>query len=547
MAKSVKSAILGIEIGILVTWLLQLRYEAGIDSLLYHAMASAVVRNGRAPWTLNPLSYLGLYPGSDSSSIPFLAADLALVSGIPLDYTIIAYNAILLLTLGLGLFILIRHLTNRADLAVLAVLLGSLAFGFYTTDQWNLDERSFNVALTPLFVYLALPRGRHFSALPDARRGSILGVISLLMATSHLSFLLLLPVLVLVPLTYGVAIYQFRWRRHRWASGLFFGAVVAAPLALLFTMSQVGVLAGLKLQYSLENSAFFSGDSPIIFFLNSFIFIATRAGPVIVVCAAIGLCFLATQRALLERPVLIGSLLLAGFLGIPLVLYSKDLLTPILVVPAIIGIGRLAEKTRKRSSVLVVAALMVVAGSATFNVWNASRTSARIDATYWTERGITPDATNTNLWIAIQSVESGCVYGNNWLAVRQVSVSPSRFVCGDSDVAFVLRQAILSPGFAQRFEVEYVGVFAGQPQNWFRSPMLERVTQDFARVPQLSFSAGRDLLMGYGVQVIIVDLQKPEQVPLYLFEGTTDSRFFRELWQNGWAAYKTSRFAVFYL
>jgi hypothetical protein len=243
----------------------------------------------------------------------------------------------------------------------------------------------------------------------------------------------------------------------------------------------------------------------------------------------------------------VGSLLLAGFLGIPVVLYSKDLLTPILVVPAVIGVGGLAEKTGKRALALLVAGLIVVSASAAFNVWNMSRSAARIDTTYWTEPGITPVAIDTNLWIAAKSDESGCVYGNNWLAVRQVSLSPSRFICGDSDVAFVLRQAILTPGFAQRFEVDYVGVFAGQPQNWFRSPMLERVAQDFATVPQLSFSAGRDLLLGYGVHVIVIDLQKPEQVPLFLFEGVTGSRFFRELWQNEWSVYKTSQFAVFYL
>src|SRR5712692_9550814 len=192
MSRSIGATLFAIELSILSGWLFGVRFETGIDALQYHRMAAAVVRYGVAPWIVNPLSYLGIHPGSDSSGIPFLVASFSLVSGIPVAATVLVYDALLIVTFGFGLFILTRQLTGRADVALLAILLGSLAFGFFTTVLWSFDERSFNVALTPLFLFLCLPRGVQSNMRRQTPRYVLVSLTGSMMLAAHLNFLLLL-------------------------------------------------------------------------------------------------------------------------------------------------------------------------------------------------------------------------------------------------------------------------------------------------------------------------------------------------------------------
>src|SRR5205809_7339090 len=52
-------------------------HEMGVDSFVWHGMATSLQANGYALWILSPFSYLGLYPLSHPSSGPFLASAVA--------------------------------------------------------------------------------------------------------------------------------------------------------------------------------------------------------------------------------------------------------------------------------------------------------------------------------------------------------------------------------------------------------------------------------------------------------------------------------------
>ena len=546
MRRSIGLALAAAEIGVLSWWALGLRFEIGFDSLQYQRMADAILRNGLAPWVLNPLSYIGMYPGSDNSGVPFLAASFSLAAGSPLAFTVAVYDAALLFLFGLGIFLLTRRLTGRSDVAVLAIFLGTLACGLFTTLSWSLDERSFNVALAPLFLLLVLPR----EVQTTHRRGpeclAVLGLMSFVMLASHANFLLLVPFIVLMPLIYGVIHHQYGFRQRRRASLLYFGIVALFPLLFLSALSGLGILNEFGLQYQLESSALFSGSSPVILMLNSLVFLGTRIGPANILFGLLGLLVLAIHRQLPTRGVLIGGLLLSGLVSLPIVLYSKDLLTPIFVVLGAVGIGGILGRCgSRRAWVIALSAVLVISGSVAFDSWNSARTERAGNALYWALPGITPEAQTGSVWLGAHTDTGNCAYGNNPAMLQQVVTPTGIGVCNAGAVDYLLSLGAPTSAGTSHFRVVFAGVSGVNPSNWFVSPDLDRMSSDFARLPMLHLDAGRALLREYHVSFVVVDLAKPFDTPTYAYQGTQTSLFFTELWSSLYPIYRTNDYAIF--
>ena len=546
MSRSTILLVVALELGILSWWFQGAQFETGLDALQYHRETSAIVRYGLAPWVVHPLSYLGTFPGSDSSGVPFLAASFAVVSGVTVSTTVMVYDCLLLLIFGLGLFALTRQLTHRTDLAILAIPMGTLAYGLITTLSWSLDERSFNVALAPVFLFLFFPRLARMTWPRSALEWVALGLISMVMVVSHLSFLLLLPFLVVVPLLYEVVRHLHAARRRTRTSFLYFGLIGLSPLLLLFALDQVGVLTSYGLEYQLENSALFSGNSPLIFLANAFVFVGTRVGPVNLVCVLIGLVYLATRPHLLSRNIPVGGLLLAGFLGLPIVVYSKDLLTPVFVVFGSIGIGGvLRSLPRRRTLALTISVVLVISGSLAFDTWNFARTSSAAEKQYLAPIRVTPETQSGNLWMNGQVLSQGCVYGNNPVLLQEVTNEPTTPYCTGLPIDVLINGGLSSVRGPPPFRVRYVGIWGINPNNWFTSPDLARVSDDFAQLPGLSLQAGQTLLSRYNINFIVVDLRMRYEIPRYNYQGTQRSLFFTDLWDNLYPVYQSKDFAVF--
>jgi hypothetical protein len=535
-----------IELGILSWWFYGADSERGVDALQYHRMANAIVQNGLAPWVVKPLSYIGMYPGSDNSGVPFLAAACSLVSGLQISTTVLVYDCSMLLIFGLGLFVLTHQLTRRTDLAMLAVLMGSFSYGFITALAWSLDGRVFNVALAPVFLFMFFPRGARMTwpmRLPEL---VVLGLVSAVMLVSHLSFLLLVPFLVVVPLLYTVVYHQHATRRRRRTSPIYFGLIGFTPLALIIGLDRLGVLTSYGLEYGLANSALFSGNSPLIFLANAFVFVGTQVGLVNIVGALIGFIYLATRPHLLSRNITIGGLLWAGFLGLPIVLYSKDLLTPVFVVLGAIGLGGVFRFSRRRPLVtLMVSALLVIAGSFAFDAWNFARSSTAAEQRYLAPVEVTSAARSGNLWISTDHSQRGCVYGNNPILLQEVTSEPGEPYCTGLPVDVLINGGVSSVRGRSPFRVQYVGFWGLNPGNWFTSPDLTQVSNDFANLPSLSFQAGQALLSKYNISFIVVDMRMRYEIPQYNYQGTQPSLFFADLWNNMYPLYATNDFVVF--
>lgn len=548
MRRSTAAALAGLEIGTLSWMLLGAQFETGLDALTYHRMANAIVQDGFAPWTLSPLSYIGMYPGSDSSGVPFLAASFSLLAGINVSAVVLVYDSVLLAVFGVGLFLLVSKLVQRTDVALLAVLMGSLAYGFFTSVNWSLDERSFNVALAPVFLILVLPRGTPRQPWWSEPSLPSVGLVSLLMFVSHLNFLLLLPFLLLVPLLCQVIDHRYAARRKRWASVVYFGVIGLSPLLFLAALSLTGVLAGYGLQYQLENSALFSGDSPFMFLANAFVFLGTRVGAVNLALAFLGLAVLATRPRLLQRDVLLGALVLAGFIGLPVVIYSKDLLTPVFVVIGAVALSRVIVRTPRRQVLAaLLAGVLILTGSVVFDTWNSARTSRAFEARFWAPAGVTPEMQDAGMWLDADNPGHGCAYGNNPALLQQVTNDPGVPFCTGLAIDVMINGRDTGAGLSQPFHATFVGINGANPSDWFTSPELAQVSADFTRLPNLDYQSGRALLLRYNVGFIVIDLKRPFQIPLYEFQGVHSSLFLEQLWASQYPIYRSGVLAVFRL
>ncbi len=546
MRRSTALFLAGIELAVLSWWFANLRFETGLDALQYHRMANSIVRDGLAPWVVNPLSYVGVYPGSDSSGVPFLVAIVSLTTGMSVQVGILVYDALLLMAFGLGLFSLVHQVSRRIDLALIAVLMGSLAYGLFTSASWSLDERSFNVAFTPLFLFLVWPNETTVVPWKSKPRMVALGLLGFALLVSHLSFLLLIPFLVLIPPLYQVVRSAHRMRRTRPASIIYFGVIALSPLALMAVLSQLGILSDLGLQYQLESSALFTGSSSFVFLLNAMVFVGTRIGAVNLACAALGFVYLASRPYLSSGRIALGGFVFAGFLGLPIVLYSKDLLMPIFVLVGSLGLGCLIRpNSGRRGFAIAVSVALVISGSVAFDAWNISRTTIATEAQLWAEPGVTPAAQSADSWMADHSLGTGCVYGNNGVAVQQVVLQPSQPLCTGIPVDRLIDLGIPTKQLGSPFNVVFLGIADPNPSNWFTSPELTKMAQDFARLPSLDYQSARALLMQYDVRLIVVDLQRPYEVPLYSYQGTRSSIFFQDLWNHLYPYYLTPEYAIF--
>jgi hypothetical protein len=277
------------------------------------------------------------------------------------------------------------------------------------------------------------------------------------------------------------------------------------------------------------------------------VFLATRAGPVIVALAGVGLLYIGTRRILTDERVLVNGILLGGLVGLPIIVYSKDLVTALLVIPAAIAIPSLLKnRLRVRATlILLIAGVVVLGGSAGFDAWNINRMSAYNSSGYWTSPGLTSEPASTNIWIGSQSRGPVCLYGNNWLGTRFVATAPFQFLCGDdSSVEDLVYLEAIGQGRIP-IHSRYAGVNGPNPSGWLESPELAQVLTDFRALPSMTYASGMALLSQYGVRYVVVSLAKPTQIALFQFQGTTESRFFAELWSYGCPVYRTPQYAIF--
>ena len=124
------------------------RFQA--DSYALHHMSQSIVDYGYSRWIYNPLSYVGFYPLSYPSGVPFVISELSILCGSSVEVSILLLSVVLGALFALGTFILAREFIGPHEFVLLAVLLVTLGPRFVDTTYWVGSARG------PLVVIMLL-------------------------------------------------------------------------------------------------------------------------------------------------------------------------------------------------------------------------------------------------------------------------------------------------------------------------------------------------------------------------------------------------------
>lgn len=167
-------------------------HEIGLDSFLIHIMVNSLSEFGYAKWFLHPLSIVGLYPASYTSSLHFLVSGISQSTGMEMESTIFLYCTFIGLLSMLTAYLMAGEIIDN-DLFKLLV-----AFGFSTSPAvlgyttWTIPTRALFVVMAPLLVYLLFKSRKSIRYIP------ITVLFGLFLFTTHHLFYFLIPALVVI-------------------------------------------------------------------------------------------------------------------------------------------------------------------------------------------------------------------------------------------------------------------------------------------------------------------------------------------------------------
>jgi len=337
------------------------------DSYFIHYLAKSIGDEGFARWTFHPLSYVGYYPVSYPSGMPFVLAELSELTGLSIELSVLVADMMLAALFALVVFCLSREFLERPEYALLAAFFASVGPRFVDTTYWDGSARGPVVVLMTLLVLLALrASSTHQNRLLFPAGLICFGCVSV----HHMAVLIILYgsgfVLAVIGLRYVRMMRDTRIRRLAVAS--FLGA---CTLVALGTLSYFGMLA-VTLSKTFGDQGFFSTKSALLStLLNMGVSYTHQIGFVLLLSIA-GLFIvlrrpLFTVRALFPICILLVSVPVLGS-----ALYVSMLLAPFVSILGVVYVREaLRDEQRKKLVLSVVGALVVV--SLVFPIWSSQR------------------------------------------------------------------------------------------------------------------------------------------------------------------------------
>jgi len=126
------------------------------DSFLMHIMVNSLNEFGYAKWFLHPLSVIGLYPASYSSSMQFLLSAISQTTGLEMRWVIFLYCVFIGLLSMFTAYSMAGAIINDDLFKFLVAFAFSTSPGVLAYTTWTIPTRGLFVVLAPLLIYLLL-------------------------------------------------------------------------------------------------------------------------------------------------------------------------------------------------------------------------------------------------------------------------------------------------------------------------------------------------------------------------------------------------------
>lgn len=357
-------------------------HELGVDSFLFHAMAVSIQRLGNAPWTLNPLSYLGLYPLSHPSGGPFLVAILSDLSGVSAEGSILIVDLFVACMGTLGSFILGLNLIHDGRFALLLASIFSLTPAMIGGLTWQMPTRIMFTALLPLFLafLIRLAKKSHWQYL------AFLVILLFLMAAFH-RLTVLISLIALSYLFAGIFVAVLRTLRIR-RPGLFLRSSFSRRAPTLAAFLVLGIAGGIivftDVLSGYSTGAVATGTDPWTELLNLGVSLGRSSG-VLLPLAVIGVFAVASRR----NKDFTEPLLVLAFVTFTPLLFLRDYtgyytvpFTSVFVAYGIFHFLRSGRSRRARTVAIAGAMSLMIVSSAAIAGYNLRTTSGMSMETY---------------------------------------------------------------------------------------------------------------------------------------------------------------------
>ncbi len=357
-------------------------HEIGADSFVFHGMTASIQSTGYAEWTLNPLSYFGLYPLSQPSGGPFLGAATSDLTGLTIEATLLALDSFVALVALLAAFALGMEFFRNSWMAVSFSAVLALTPAILSGLEWQMPTRITFTALLPVFLWTLL----RFTRQPTWRNVTILGLAVFTMATFHrltvLVSLIVLAFVITAVFLAGSRLLRLRNPGVLYRPRILKTAPVAAVVGVLAIAVAVVFFSDVLDQYSA--GVLVSGNSVPIELFNLGISL-TRSSGVLLPVGLVGIFAVATQH----NKDLKDYFMIVAVLSFTPVLFLRDYtgyytvpFTSILVVAGLFYLGTRIRTGKWKAVTVALASAILLASSAAITSYNVRGIGSMPGTTY---------------------------------------------------------------------------------------------------------------------------------------------------------------------
>lgn len=131
-------------------------HEIGSDSFFIHMMTNSLSEFGYAKWFLHPLSIIGIYPASYTSTIQFLLSGISQSTGIEMEPTIYLYCIFIGSLSVFTSYLMAGEIIDNDVFKFFAAFAFSISPAVVGYTTWTIAGRNLLVIFAPLFIYLLL-------------------------------------------------------------------------------------------------------------------------------------------------------------------------------------------------------------------------------------------------------------------------------------------------------------------------------------------------------------------------------------------------------
>ena len=337
------------------------------DSYFIHQLSYSIVDSGYAKWTFSVLSYVGYYPFSYPSGMPFLVAEVSSLTGLNIESCILLINFVLASVFCLACFVLARQFLRKPEHVLLVTLLATLGSRFVDTSYWDASARGPFVVLFILVVFVSF----RAVAMGQNRLFILAGVLAVgCLAVHHMAVLLVLFGVGYLLAAFETHYFLERFSLHR--------RRMAVAFNIVSVLTMVVFLVGFSGRFGIPGFSSYEkthlldiNPTALSIILNMAASYTNQIG-FILLFALMGIpSLIRSSRLSLETLFPLAVLIVF----IPILgsgLYVSMLLAPFIAILGTMWIAKLLESSRRRLAVLSIIVLLIVS-SAALPMWSTQR------------------------------------------------------------------------------------------------------------------------------------------------------------------------------